>query len=50
MWLAPMVGVGGTAAALVAAHLLDLPPGQVAVGGLVLLLPLAAGWRRLRRV
>lgn len=49
LWLAPALGLVGTAAALVVAHLRDWPPGQVAVGGLVLVLPLAAGWRRWRR-
>jgi len=49
LWLAPLLGLFGTAVSLVGAHLLDLPPGQLAVGTLVLLLPLAAGARRLLR-
>lgn len=36
LWLAPAVGLVGTALALVVAHVQDLPPGQVAVGLLVL--------------
>lgn len=48
LWLAPAIGLCGTAAALYVAHLRDWPPGQVAVGGLVLGLPLAAAWRRVR--
>lgn len=35
LWLAPGLGLVGTAAALVVAHRQDLPPGQVAVGLLV---------------
>lgn len=31
VWIAPLVGVGGQAAAFALAHRLDLPPGQVAV-------------------
>ncbi len=51
LWLAPSLGLATTAVALVVAHLDDLPPGQVAVGGLVLLLAvpgvLTGGWRLL---
>lgn len=42
LWLAPTLGVLVTAASLVLADQQDLPPGQVAVGGLVLLLPVAS--------
>ncbi|HEX5054008.1 MAG TPA: metal ABC transporter permease [Planctomycetota bacterium] len=42
LWLAPLLGSLVTAAALVLAHVGDLPPGQVAVGGLVLLLAVPA--------
>lgn len=43
LFLAPSLGVVVTGASLVVADQQDLPPGQVAVGGLVLLLPLAGG-------
>ncbi|MCC7397402.1 MAG: metal ABC transporter permease [Planctomycetes bacterium] len=46
VWLAPVAGVLGTAAALGLAHVGDLPPGQVAVGLLVVLLPFPALLRR----
>lgn len=48
IWSAPLLGVVATAGGLVAAHVGDLPPGQAAVGGLVLLMPVAAlgGWLR----
>lgn len=49
LWLAPLVGAADTVVSLWLAHVLDLPPGQVAVGVLVLLLPVAAGARRLWR-
>ncbi|MBL8732080.1 MAG: metal ABC transporter permease [Planctomycetes bacterium] len=49
VWLAPLCGVLGTAASLVLAHVEDLPPGQVAVGLLVVLLPVAALLRRASR-
>ncbi|MFO1077460.1 MAG: metal ABC transporter permease [Planctomycetota bacterium] len=43
LWLAPVLGVATTALALVVAHVADLPPGQVAVGGLALLLVVPVG-------
>lgn len=49
LWLAPVLGGGGTAAGLFVAHQVDLPPGQVAVGLLVLALPLAFVLGRLLR-
>lgn len=48
LWLAPLLGVATTAASLLIAHVEDLPPGQVAVGVSVLMLPLAAALRGLR--
>lgn len=50
LWLAPLLGVAATAVSLVVAHVTDLPPGQVAVGVLsLLMLPAQAGGRLRRR-
>ncbi len=49
LWVAPLLALCGTVGGFLLAHVLDLPPGQLAVAALALLVALAALARRCRR-